>query len=117
MDVPVFMELPVGIDPDCGEQGEMIIGLKRSLYGLNQASLNWFKMIKEGLEKQGYCSSGVNPCVFLSKDAIVLTYVDDFLIIAKYDATIDRLLVKSLKMVKKNSTSYMMVISIVLLRG
>ena len=72
MDVLVFMELPVGTKPDVGAWHEMIIELKKSLYGLKQASLNWFNMLKEGLERQGYTTSGVNPYVFLSKDAIVL---------------------------------------------
>ena len=70
--------------------------LKRSLYTQNQASLNWFKMLKTGLKLRGYQSSDVDPCVFLSKEAIILTYVDDCLVLAKSDAVID-CLVQSLK--------------------
>ena len=96
LDVPVFMELPVGCDPTFGPREDYLIELKKSLYGLKQASLNWFNMLKQGLEDHGYKSSDVDPCVFLSKQAIVLTYVDDCLILAKSDVVIDRL-VKSLK--------------------
>ena len=55
------MELPVGIDPECGEQRNRIIELKKLLHRLKQASLNWFKMLKEGLEQRGYQSSGLDP--------------------------------------------------------
>ena len=65
LDVPVFMELPVGCDVDSGNQSLYVIKLKKSLYGLKQASLNWFNMLKEGLEARGYRSSEVDPCVFL----------------------------------------------------
>ena len=85
------MEMPVGVSADQGERHEYIIELKKSLYGLKQASLNWFNMLKEGLETRGYKCSNVDPCVFIKKDAIVLTYVDDCLILAKSNEVIDRL--------------------------
>ena len=80
LNIPVFMELPVGVVPDRGDRHEYVIELKRSLYGLKQASLNWFKMLKAGLEARGYQSSNFDPCVFLGKQAIILTYVNDCLI-------------------------------------
>ena len=102
LDTPVYMELPVGCDPDGpGPRHEYIIELKKSLYGLKQASLNWFNMLKKGLQARGYKSSDVDPCVFISKDAIVLTYVDDCLILATTNEVIDKL-VKSLKDGKEN---------------
>ena len=85
------MELPVGCDMDAGSRADYLIKLKKSLYGLKQASLNWFNMSKQGLEDRRYKSSDVHPCVFLSKEAIVLTYVDDCLILAKSNDVIDRL--------------------------
>ena len=101
LDVPVFMELPVGTDPGSGNRADYLIEFKKSLYGSKQASLNWFNMLKQGLEDRGYKSSDVDPCVFLSKDAIVLTYVDDCLILAKSNDVIDKL-VRSLKDGKEN---------------
>ena len=95
------MELPVGTTSDRGNRADYVIELKRSLYGLKQASLNWFNMLNRGLEKLGYESSNIDPCVFLSKDAIVLTYVDDCLILAKNDKVIQDL-VESLKNGEEN---------------
>ena len=58
-------------------------------------------MLKEGLEDRGYKSSDINPCVFVSKNTIVLTYVDDCLILSKLNDIIDHL-VQSLNKGKKN---------------
>ena len=92
LNILVFMELPVGCNPDSGQRDDYLIELKKSLYRLKQASLNWFKMLKEGLEDQGYVSSDVDPCVFLSKNTIVLTYIDNCLILAKSKHVIDKLI-------------------------
>ena len=43
LDVPIFMELPVGFTVQTGDRGEYLIQLKKSLYGLKQLGLNWFK--------------------------------------------------------------------------
>ena len=79
------MELPVGMDVPGGKNGEMLIELKKSLYGLKQASLNWFEKLKAGLRKRKYEPSQIDPCVFIGKNAIILVYVDDCIIIAKND--------------------------------
>ncbi len=51
LDVDIWMELPLGIVVNkfstntCGH----VLKLKKSLYGLKQASLNWFNKLKKGL--------------------------------------------------------------------
>ena len=92
LDVPVYMELLVGINPNVVIQSEFVIQLKKFLYGLKHTSLNWFNMLKEGLEKRWFTSSDVDPCVFLSKDAMILTYVDDCLILAKNKKIIENII-------------------------
>ena len=50
--VNVFMQLPIGMEVEV-EYG-YVLKLNKSLYGLKQASLNWFKHLKKGLEALDY---------------------------------------------------------------
>ncbi len=86
LDVPVYMELPAGINPvdvsdiDCRRY---VLKLNKSLYELKQAGFNWFKNLQEGLITQDFIQSQVNKCVFFCKDCIILTYVDDCIILSQ----------------------------------
>jgi hypothetical protein len=78
------MELPLGFDaPNNESQKHYILQLNKSLYGLKQAGYNWFTKLSNGLQERGFVPSSVDLCVFLNKDCIVLTYVDDCIIVAK----------------------------------
>ena len=88
LDVPIFMELPAGFMTQTGNRGEYIIELKKSLYGLKQAGLNWYEKLKQGLVARGYEPSKVDPCVFISQRVIVLTYVDDCIVMGKSEQDI-----------------------------
>ncbi len=83
LDVPVFMEIPPGIDVcDGANKRAYVIELKSSLYGLKQASANWYDCLKKGLERRGFKESKADPCVFIKKGMIILTYVDDCILIS-----------------------------------
>jgi hypothetical protein len=52
LDVPVYMELPVGVNPvDVTDDSQRcyVLKLNKSLYGLKQAGYNWFKKLHESL--------------------------------------------------------------------
>lgn len=51
LNVDVFMELPMGmdIDGDPDSRKKYCLRLLKSLYGLKQASFNWFEFLKNGL--------------------------------------------------------------------
>ena len=66
VEVPVFMEIPVGIDIADGERRSYALRLNKNLYGLRQASLTWFQLLSKGLEKRGFQESKVDPLCFLS---------------------------------------------------
>ena len=85
LDHDVFMEFPAGVCSDAGTRKEYVLKLKKNLYGLKDAAHNWFQMLSKGLtgSKLGFKPSEVDPCVFYRKDAIILTYVDDCLILSK----------------------------------
>jgi hypothetical protein len=51
LDVDIWMELPTGIvvRGEDNKSRAYVLKLKKSLYGLKQASLNWFEKLKQGL--------------------------------------------------------------------
>ena len=90
----VFMEMPYGFE--YGGKGKYVLKLKKNLYGLSDASYNWFNKLTEGLESEGFVRSEVDQCVFLREDAVVLVYVDDMIALSK-DKSVLEDLVKNLK--------------------
>jgi len=68
------------------------IQLQRNLYGCKQAARNWFKHLTQGLLREGFKQSVVDPCLFLKSDCILIVYTDDCIIFSREDATIDALL-------------------------
>jgi hypothetical protein len=86
------MELPAGINPanvSDGDQRQYILKLNKSLYGLKQAGYIWFEKLPAGLITRNFIQSQVDKCVFFQKDCIVLTYIDDCIILGKDMAIID----------------------------
>ena len=58
LDVPVYMHIPQGVSIDGFHQNkEYMILLKKSFYGLKQASSYWYAYLKAGLEKQSFKES------------------------------------------------------------
>ena len=84
LDVDIWMELPRGMVPDCddGNKRSYVLKLKKNLYGLKQASFNWFDKLKSGLVDRGFKPSEIDPCLYYKKGMIILTYVDDCIIVS-----------------------------------
>ncbi|KAJ0462625.1 putative RNA-directed DNA polymerase [Helianthus annuus] len=85
----IYMKIPKGLKmPEALKsipRDMCAIKLKRSLYGLKQSGRMWYNRLSEYLEKEGYKSDVISPCVFikrsLSKFTIVAVYIDDINII------------------------------------
>jgi len=76
----IYMECPQGIQ----HNGNQVLHLKKTLYGLVQAARQFYKKWKEVLEKIGFKQSLVDPCLFKKEGPIYLgAYVDDNLILGK----------------------------------
>ena len=92
LDVDIWMELPMGIEvAESPEKSRAyVLKLKKSLYGLKQASLNWFEKLKQGLVDRGFTPSKIDPCLYLKDDMVLLTYVDNCIIISPLIENIDR---------------------------
>lgn len=59
--------------------------LNRSLYGLHQASKDWFDFISEKLKKLGLKQCASDPCVFIKEGFITGLHVDDFIVTGEKD--------------------------------
>jgi hypothetical protein len=68
----------------------MVLKLKKSVYGLRQAPRYFFNHLKKRLESKeiGLKQSTRDPCLFVRADVIAVVYVDDILFFAKEDSTI-----------------------------
>ena len=88
LDIDVFMELPTGMVGPDGSRKRYVLKLNKSLYGLKQASHNWFMYLCNSLENRGYVASSSDKCVFFKEGIILLIYVDDILIIGQDDSIV-----------------------------
>ena len=61
--VNVFMDLPLGLGAS-RNVGERVLKLNKSIYGIKQASANWFEILKTGLKRRGYYQSQVYHYLF-----------------------------------------------------
>jgi Reverse transcriptase (RNA-dependent DNA polymerase) len=71
----VYVSVPRGFN-----QTGKVFKLKKSLYGLKQATRNFFLHLKIKLEVVGFQSQeDLDPCLFISDKVICLVYVNDAL--------------------------------------
>lgn len=83
VEVPMFVEVPVGMDLEGLSKKDYVLELKKHLYGMKQVSAMWVKFLTEGMTARGFKISQIDQCVFLKKDCVILVYVDDCLIFHK----------------------------------
>ena len=69
IDTDIFLEIPAGMRLNDyaieNQSGLYVLKLNKSLYGLKQASANWYEMLTKGLIDQGFKQFKVDPCVFI----------------------------------------------------
>jgi hypothetical protein len=87
----VFVEPPKGFthlnDEDC------VLKLNKSLYGMCDAPVNFFNLLKSNLEAAGFAQMKyIDPCLFVHKKAIIVCYVDDCLAFALDESALDKLI-------------------------
>nr|GEV72830.1 retrotransposon protein, putative, Ty1-copia subclass [Tanacetum cinerariifolium] len=78
----VYMEQPEGfVNP---KYPNHVCKLKRSIYGLKQASRQWNKRFDDEIKKFGFTQNPDEPCVYVKASgsyvAILILYVDDILL-------------------------------------
>ncbi len=84
LDVNIWMYLPIGFQLDTENESKSYILMlnNNSLYGLKQASLNWFEKLKQGLINREFHPSAINPCLYFKKGMIIITYIDVCIIVS-----------------------------------
>ena len=86
LEVPVYMELPLGFDaPDNENRKFYILRLNKSLYGLKQAGELWYAKIDQLFKAEHYKRLIHDQCIYIKRDketgavTIICCYVDDIL--------------------------------------
>ncbi|KAL1224686.1 Retrovirus-related Pol polyprotein from transposon TNT 1-94 [Cardamine amara subsp. amara] len=78
----VYMRQSKGFIIECHE--DMVCKLKKSIYGLKQASRQWYLKFDEIITKFGFKENVLDPCIYLkitgSKFIFLVLYVDDILL-------------------------------------
>lgn len=78
----VYMKQPEGFEEDGKEH--MVCKLKKSIYGLKQASRQWYIKFHEVVISFGFVENTVDSCIYLkvnrSKFIFLVLYVDDILL-------------------------------------
>ena len=74
MDVDIWMKLPIGFVIDeaayC-ESCSYFLKRNKNIYGLKQASLNWYEKICDGLIARDFVPSVMDPCFYVKYGMIV----------------------------------------------
>jgi hypothetical protein len=66
---------------EAGHEGEVFWVLNRALYGLRQAPKAWNDELTTQLKELGWRRSEYDPCLFYRGDMMLLTYVDDCMLV------------------------------------
>jgi len=93
----IYLQLPVGFsvvvesEPQehlvayTGERDPVYVRVLRSLYGLQQAALNWYERLDQELGKSGFRKSAWEAGVYFWAELILLVWVDDILLVGGCD--------------------------------
>ncbi|CAA7032147.1 unnamed protein product [Microthlaspi erraticum] len=91
LDEEIYMSLPQGYTPASGTlPPNPVCRLRKSIYGLKQASRQWYHCLSAVLFKAGYQQSQADNTLFVqesgAKFTAVLVYVDDIMIASNSDS-------------------------------
>ena len=77
IDTEIYVEPPALFGSKMGQ--DKVLKLRKSLHGLKQSPSTFYQHLSQGLQKRGWKSSDIDPCVFMKHNMICVIYVDDTL--------------------------------------
>ncbi|KAL4351255.1 hypothetical protein GQ457_06G019360 [Hibiscus cannabinus] len=113
----VYMKQPEGFSSSDGEN--LVCKLKKSIYGLKQASRQWYLKFHEVISPFGFIENIMDQCIYQkvsgSKICFLILYVDDILLATNYRGMlheVKQFLSKNFDMKDMGDASYVIVIKI-----
>jgi hypothetical protein len=107
LDKKVWIHLPRGFQST--RPGKTCLRLNKSIYGLSVAPKLWYEHLFTALKKDGFVPSKYDPCLLLKEDMMLVIYVDDVGIAAKYqkdvDSLVQRLMDQGFKLTREGTFS------------
>ena len=85
-----------------GGQHDVVLKLKKRLYGQAKTARLWYEKLWNALLEHGLVMSKVDPFLFMSKNVICVVYVDDCLFLEISQSDIDHVM----KSYKEDSPNY-----------
>jgi hypothetical protein len=86
----IYVEQPKG--RVYGVEGEYVLKLNRSVYGIRQAPRNFFQYLAKHFESEQLHQSDSDPCLFVGDKVTAIVYVDDILFFSQSDDEINRVI-------------------------
>ena len=89
---PIYLELPPGGFHKNKELAGKVLKVNKSLYGDRHAPKLWYNHLRKGLKGLGFQASKYELCLFMREGCIIVTYVDDAIVLAKNRSQVDYVL-------------------------
>ena len=79
----IYLKSPPDVELTRDGESEMVLRLKRNLYGLKDAGRTWIEHLSEGLLAMGFVPIVSDPCIFYRGHDMIVLYVDDCIVISR----------------------------------
>jgi Reverse transcriptase (RNA-dependent DNA polymerase) len=89
---PIYVELPPGGYKNHPVNQGKVLEITKSLYGDERALKLSYKHLRDALFKLGFVMDKQDCCLFTMKGCIFVVYVDDAIIVAKDQSTLNNVL-------------------------
>jgi len=88
----IFMQIPKGFDLDGADTKDLMLKLKKILYGQKQAGRVWSKHLVRKLKSIGFKQSVIDECVFYRGQCICVLYTNDSIFAGPTDEALDQVI-------------------------